>query len=181
VRSPTSSDTLPSAAVPWTPCTATQRRCAGSAVGEDAIRWYYRAIQADPRLLDVTGELVELLVQDSRRVEALSVIGAFVRALPDYKTYWAGRVIAIEAGMGDSVNSSRDPNVTLKIPTIGRHYYVPLRLGGGSHYEPFIVDTGASALTFNSTWVEEAQVQAPGPRCTRDFQFCEREGPSDTI
>ena len=125
---------------------------------EDAIRWYYRTIQADARLLDVTGELVELLVQDSRRVEALSGIGAFVRALPGYKTYWASSVIAIEAGMVDSANPSRDPNVTLKIPAIGRHYYVPLRLGGGSHYEPFIADTGASALTFDSTWAEEAQV-----------------------
>ena len=61
------------------------------------------------------------------------MIGAFVGALRTYKTYWASSVIAIEAGMADSANPSRDPNVILKIPAIGRHYYVPLRLGGRSH------------------------------------------------
>lgn len=125
---------------------------------DEAIRWYYGTIQANPKLLDATAGLIELLIQGGRRVEALSVIRAFVRGLPNYKGYWAGQIIAIEAGMDQGAGSRTDATRPIRIPAIGQHHYVPLRLGGGSHYEPFIVDTGATALTFNSTWAEDVQV-----------------------
>lgn len=121
----------------------------------ESIEWYYRALQADPSFLDVTRDLVELLVQQDRHIEALSVIGGFVRRLPNYRPYWNGRITAIDAALSRTQSTRAPAKTVLEIPASGDHHFIPIRLSRTGPYEFFMVDSGASLLSLSPEAVQE--------------------------
>jgi tetratricopeptide (TPR) repeat protein len=109
-----------------------------------AIGWYYRTVQANPRLLDVTQELVESLIQQRRYDEALGVVGGFVGLLPNYKEYWAPTLTTIDAATEGSRASAAPAKQSTKIPAIGQHHWAPIRVDRRNLYDFALVDTGAT-------------------------------------
>ena len=125
---------------------------------DEAIRQDYRVLQADPNLLDVTKEMVELLVQGKRYVEALAVIGSFIERVPEYRSYWAGNIANIEEALEGLGSSAQRLQILLKIPAIGEHHFLPIKLSTRASYGFYVVDTGASYLTVSRSVAEESKI-----------------------
>jgi predicted aspartyl protease len=124
-----------------------------------AVEWYYRALQVDSDFLDVTQDLVELLIQQNRHVEALSVIGGFVSRLPDYRPHWNGRITAIDAALSHNQSTRTPEKTTLEIAASADHHFIPVKLARAGSYEFFLVDTGASLLTLSPEIVQESRAR----------------------
>ncbi len=125
---------------------------------DEAIRRYHRVLQANPNLLDATEEMVELLVQDKRYVEALTIIGSFIERAPGYRSYWAGTIANIEEALERLDSSAERPQILFKIPAIGEHHLLPIKLGTRASYGFYLVDTGATYLTISKSVAEESKI-----------------------
>ena len=125
---------------------------------KEAISAYYRTIQADPTLLDVTEEIVELLAQSNRHDEALGVIGSFIHRLPSYRSYWSATIVTINAALEQKVGTSRAVQM-LKIPAIGEHHFLPIKFSTENPYGFALVDTGATYLTMGATVVRDTRLK----------------------
>jgi len=133
----------------------------------DAISWYYKTLQADPDYLDVTDELVQLLIQNNRQDEALGVIGSFIGRRPTYKQYFTATLVVIDSHLGERPGGLK-ASESLKIPAISGLHYLPFRVTENGPYEVGLVDTGASALTLNFAFARDSQLPpAPTRRVVR--------------
>jgi len=133
----------------------------------DAISWYYKTLQADPDYLDVTDELVQLLIQNNRQDEALGVIGSFIGRRPTYKQYFTATLVVIDSHLGERPGGLK-ASESLKIPAISGLHYLPFRVTENGPYEVGLVDTGATDLTLNSAFARDSQLPpAPTRRVVR--------------
>jgi P-type E1-E2 ATPase len=124
---------------------------------QEAISWYYKTLQVDPDYLDVTDELIQLLIQNKRPDEALGVVGAFLGRQPDSKQYFASTLVMIDNHLAkppDGLKASE----SLKVPAIGHLHFLPFRITDNGPYAVGVVDTGASYLTLSPAFVRDSQL-----------------------
>ncbi|WP_208509647.1 retroviral-like aspartic protease family protein [Variovorax paradoxus] len=116
--------------------------------GEEAIAWSYKALAAQPALVDVRARLARLLVAAGRPYEALSLLQAYdsqaqARGSP---LYFAGQRIAIETAIDQSGGAAAPERAGLRLPAYGGHFFAPVNLGEAKAMA-FMVDTGATRLS----------------------------------
>jgi tetratricopeptide (TPR) repeat protein len=124
---------------------------------QEAISWYYKTLQVDPDYLDVTDELIQLLIQNNRPDEALGVVGAFLGRQPDSKQYFASTLVIIDNHLAKPPDGLK-PSESLKVPAIGHLHFLPFRITDNGPYAIGVVDTGASYLTLSPAFVRDSQL-----------------------
>ena len=117
----------------------------------EAENWYYRALQIEPLLEDATAELATLLVADQNHYKALGLLSGFNTRL-DNPYYFKGKILAIESTL-----SAKEPEARAVFRTVNlaRHFFVPIKLAVEGSTYGFMVDTGATLVTFNRDLLAE--------------------------
>ena len=126
---------------------------------DDAIDWSYKSLAVLPKLVDVRGKLAKLLVRQKRHYEALSLLASFDNQLATAgkPSYFTGQRIAIESALERSGNTAGPERRSLRLPKLGAHFYAPVTLGA-TPPTAFLVDTGASLLTFSDELLANAKI-----------------------
>ena len=120
---------------------------------EDAIYWYENSLAIHPRLIEVTRELALCLVKAKRELEALSLLNSFVMKYPDARAALGGNILTITESMKKvAVAKAEVPVQPVRLMAIGdSHHYLPVALGNSPDPVMFMVDTGASLVTMNTS------------------------------
>ena len=118
--------------------------------------WYYRTLMIYPNLLDVTDDLVDLLVREGSYMEALSVLGNLATLIPRTQAYFQGRILAISDLVEKGAASTEAKS--FRMAAIHDHHFLPIRVGQGAAAAMFMVDTGATKLTFSPDFMRKNQV-----------------------
>lgn len=123
---------------------------------DEAIDWYYRALSVEPALRDITEELSSLLVLENRPYEAISLLANFGQTIGS-PHYFDARIISILYTL-EHGNEIEETKKAVKAVSFDRHFYLPARLNEGGNIKIFLVDTGASYLTFNESFLQDEMV-----------------------
>lgn len=126
---------------------------------DDAITWSYKALKVVPRLVDVRGKLAKLLVQQKKYYEALSLLTAFDEQLSaqGHAPYFEGQRIAIESALERNASTPSVERGSLRLSSHQGHFYAPVTLGQ-ARPAGFVVDTGATLVTMDEAFFEQAKV-----------------------
>ena len=133
---------------------------AGLGRESEAISWYYRSLDVKPNLVEVAGRLVDLLAKREEYDEALSLIANLSFYVPEVEDYMKGRVhVLSEMAERESLKDGGKSKTgggsqKMRLVSVLKHHFVPVRLPGRNEPFMFMVDTGATILTFNSSWLE---------------------------
>jgi len=114
---------------------------------EEAIKWGYISLKSVPTLRDVANKVVSSLSAKERFGEAISVIDNLNMAANPRKppSLFLERRAILEQKLGKSDAPSNRMRTAAGIDS---HFRIPINIGG-SNYESFMVDTGATALVFS--------------------------------
>lgn len=126
---------------------------------DEAIDWYYGALASAPKLVDVRAALAKLLVNKSRRYEALALLQAFDSRLEasGRPGYFTAQRIAIERGIGEAGSTSDATPEALHLSAYGGHFFAPVTLGA-ARPTAFMVDTGATLTSLSYSMLEQSKV-----------------------
>lgn len=120
-----------------------------------AVDWYYRTLSVNSRLSDITGELSELLAMQNQRYEAINVLASF-EELTGYSNYFKGRKVSLQAALDEQGRNYEKQS--FRVPKLHNdHFYIFARLSENIEHrgKAFMVDTGATMLTLDQTWLDE--------------------------
>lgn len=125
---------------------------------DEAVQWYYAALAASPRLVDVREALAKLLVSQSRGYEALALLQTFDVQLESAgrPAYFTAQRIAIEQRIAEAGPSSTPPRTGMRLSEYGGHFFAPVTLGS-ARPQAFLVDTGATLVVLNATTLADAR------------------------
>lgn len=121
----------------------------------DAIDWSYKTLQLVPSLVDVRGNLAKLLVREKKYYEALALLAEFDQHLDDLgqPQYFEAQRIAIASIIpAGTPPPNQAESHQLRMVQFEGHFFAPVRIGE-SPVAAFVVDTGASMVTLNDTFL----------------------------
>lgn len=142
----------------------------------EAETWYLRVLNMTPRLADITNRVLNLMVKRDAYFEAMSLIGAVSRMVPEAAEYFQPRLHAInDLARKEKISANR---MQLRMATVRDHHQLPLKFEGMERPGFFTADTGATLLILskefvaaNKLWkykfMREAEMETPDNRVVR--------------
>jgi clan AA aspartic protease (TIGR02281 family) len=110
----------------------------------EAIKWYEKALELSPNLMDVTKSLASGYVKSGRVFEAISLLRSFANNFPEAHGAVAGDISASVELLG---RQKAEPAQSIRLVGLAEgHFGVPLEIKAGARPEIFLIDTGASTV-----------------------------------
>lgn len=124
---------------------------------QEAIDWYYRTLSVNSLLADITEELSQLLVMNHQHYEALNLLSGFAEKLGAPNRFKAN-LIAIQTTLASNPETNKDRQVFRTAKLGDEHFYVLVKLTAQGANHAFMVDTGATMVSFDEAFLEDHQV-----------------------
>ncbi len=119
----------------------------------EAIKWYEKALEIHPDLVDITRKLAALYVKDGRVLTSISLLRSFAKRLPKSQGYIVGDLSANLELIGKEKFQAEE-NQIVHLKGVNGHFALPITLQENASPLVFLVDTGASIVTIPTSDAE---------------------------